>query len=484
MFNLFIAICQHVFDLPISFFETRKRGEIISRFNDSSKIVEAIANIYITFSIDILMVIGMLVVLFLQNYSLAFIAVMFLPFYLIATIFFIKLFEKKNRKCMERNAEINSLVVDSLSGMETIKSMGWETNYISRITKKYSELLKANVSFTRIYLLQQNLVLCIDSIYSVIILWIGSNLVINSNLLLGQLITFNALLVFLTTPLKELAQLQPKIQAAIVANDRLNEILTIPLEKSVGSRENEDKVSDDLFNLKDVSYAYDFGKKALSNLNLRINRNEKIVLAGQSGSGKSTLAKLLVGFRNGFLGDILYKGHPLDQYGLKKLRAEVTYVPQSPMIFSDTLLANLTNNPNINVAKFEKICKITGVDKIITSLPQGIYTTLDENGANLSGGQKQRICLARALLLLDSEVIILDESTSNLDFKSEMEIMTQILRLNKTFIIIAHRLQIAQIVDRIVVMNQGNIIEQGTFTELTNYNGVFNTLISTNYKKG
>ncbi|OYS95787.1 hypothetical protein CBG10_01360 [Limosilactobacillus reuteri] len=414
---------KHVFKLPISFFETRKRGEIISRFNDSNKIVEAIANIYITCSINILMVIGTLGVLFLQSSYLAFIAIMFLPIYLIVIFFFVKVFEKRNRKSMQKNSEISSLIVDSLSGIETVKSMGWENNYIAKITQKYFELMKVNISFAKVYLLQQNLVLYVDAIYSVIILWLGSRLVINNNLLLGQLITFNALLVFLTTPLKELAQLQPKIQAASVANDRLNEILTISSEKKERGKLLEFQNSEELFVLKNVSYAYNFGRQDLNNINLRVKKSEKIVLAGPSGSGKSTLAKLLVSFRTDFNGSITYKGSPLNNFSLEKLRQEVVYVPQTPMIFSDTLLANLTCNQDIKLDRLEEACKITGVDSIIKKLPQGLYTILDENGANLSGGQKQRICLARALLK-NPEVIILDESTSSLDFKAEMEIMS------------------------------------------------------------
>ncbi|MFR0610914.1 peptide cleavage/export ABC transporter [Limosilactobacillus balticus] len=474
---------KHVFKLPISFFETRKRGEIISRFNDSNKIVEAIANIYITCSINILMVIGTLGVLFLQSSYLAFIAIMFLPIYLIVIFFFVKVFEKRNRKSMQKNSEIGSLIVDSLSGIETIKSMGWENNYIAKITQKYFELMKVNISFAKVYLLQQNLVLYVDAIYSVIILWLGSRLVINNNLLLGQLITFNALLVFLTTPLKELAQLQPKIQAACVANDRLNEILTISSEKKERDKLLEFQNSEELFVLKNVSYAYNFGRQDLNNINLRVKKSEKIVLAGPSGSGKSTLAKLLVSFRTDFIGNITYKGAPLNNFSLEKLRQEIVYVPQTPMIFSDTLLANLTCNQDVKIDRLEETCKITGVDSIIKKLPQGLYTTLDENGANLSGGQKQRICLARALLK-NPEVIILDESTSSLDFKAEMEIMMQLLRLDKTFIIIAHRLQISQIVDRVVVLEKGEIVEQGTYTELKNDNSIFNKLISINYEEG
>lgn len=473
---------KHVFKLPISFFETRKRGEIISRFNDSNKIVEAIANIYITCSINILMVIGTLGVLFLQSSYLAFIAIMFLPIYLIVIFFFVKVFEKRNRKSMQKNSEISSLIVDSLSGIETIKSMGWENNYISKITQKYFELMKVNISFAKVYLLQQNLVLYVDAIYSVIILWLGSRLVINNNLLLGQLITFNALLVFLTTPLKELAQLQPKIQAASVANDRLNEILTISSEKKERDKLLEFQNSEELFVLKNVSYAYNFGRQDLNNINLRVKKSEKIVLAGPSGSGKSTLTKLLVSFRTDFIGNITYKGAPLNNFSLEKLRQEVVYVPQAPMIFSDTLLANLTCNQDAKIDRLEETCKITGVDSIIKKLPQGLYTTLDENGANLSGGQKQRICLARALLK-NPEVIILDESTSSLDFKAEMEIMMQLLCLDKTFIIIAHRLQISQIVDRVIVLEKGEIVEQGTYTELKNNNSAFNKLISINYRK-
>lgn len=482
-----IDYLTHIFKLPMDFFQTRKKGEIISRFSDSSKIVDAIASTYVGSILDIILFFSILIVLFTQNIVLTATILLILPIYAIIVISFIKPFEDSQRKYMERNSQISSIIIDALSGIETIKSLNWESDKLNKIIHQYEELLRANLKYTKLDFIQQNIITCLDSILSVVILSIGAIQVNNDQILLGQLVTFNALAVYLTTPLQNIIRLQPKIHAASIATKRLSEIYSVMTEDSYLKKDNHftsDNALNSLFSLANVSVNYNFTKKVIHDINLEIRKNEHIVLAGESGSGKSTLAKVLVKFIPYDSGKVEYCGKSLNCIPSAELRQKVIYLPQTPMIFSDTLLYNLIGSKklkDVNMEQFKKICEITGVDTIIQNLSQGILTVLEENGNNLSGGQKQRICLARALLS-KPEVLILDESTSNLDQRAEVSIMTELFKENRTLLVIAHRLQVSEIADRVIVLKNGIISETGTFTNLNHPGTYFFDLLNTQFE--
>lgn len=323
--------------------------------------------------------------------------------------------------------------------------------------------------------------LAIQLISSALILWLGSIYVIEGKISLGQLITYNALLVFFTEPLQNIINLQVKMQKARIANKRLNEIMSISSEK--GDKEKTLNISETYFNkeikLEKVTFSYNMKLPILKEISFKIAPYSKVALVGVSGSGKSTLAKLLVKFYSPSEGSINYGDINSLDIENKELRNHVTYVPQESFFFSGTILENLTfgleTNPNFE--KILEVCQATCLIDFINEQPLRFETILEEGGNNLSGGQKQRLAIARALLK-DSEILILDEATSGLDTLLEKEILDVLLQMrNKTIIFIAHHLSIAKACDKIIVLDKGILVEQGTHQELSNQDGIYQKLL-------
>ena len=327
---------------------------------------------------------------------------------------------------------------------------------------------------------QQGIKHTIQLISSALILWLGSFYVMEGKISLGQLITYNALLVFFTDPLQNIINLQVKMQTAQVANKRLNEIFAIEPEKTNDSSFGE--ISNQIFRegitLENVSFSYNMKAQTLNNISCTIPPKSKIALVGVSGSGKSTLAKLLVNFYAPSEGVIRYgKMNHLD-IPFQQLRKHVTYVPQESFFFSGTIVENLTFGLQ-ETPSFERIvevCEKVQLSTFIEQQPLRYDTILEEGGTNLSGGQRQRLAIARALLK-NADILILDEATSGLDTLLEHAILDYLLTLeDKTVLFIAHHLSIAKNCEQILVLHEGKLVEQGTHDELRYNQGIYQRL--------
>lgn len=296
---------------------------------------------------------------------------------------------------------------------------------------------------------------------------------------LGQLITYNALLFYFTNPLENIINLQSKLQTAQVANNRLNEVYQVKSEFE------EQKMVEDLSMLqgdltfKEIHYRYDYGRDILSGINLTIEQGSKIAFVGVSGSGKSTLAKMMVNFYNPSQGEIKLGGMNLNQIDKKSLRQHINYLPQQPYVFNGTILENLLLGAKEDTTQEDilRAVEIAEIREDIERMPLNYQTELTSDGVGISGGQRQRIALARALLT-DAPILILDEATSSLDILTEKRIMENLMSLDKTLIFIAHRLTIAERVDKVVVLNQGKIVEEGKHTDLLTQDGFYANLVN------
>lgn len=276
------------------------------------------------------------------------------------------------------------------------------------------------------------------------------------------------MLSYFTNPITNIINLQTKLQKARVANERLNEVYLVPSEFE--EKKTELSLSHFNLNMSEISYQYGFGRKVLSEIKLSIKENEKLTIVGMSGSGKSTLVKLLVNFFQPTSGTITLGGIDLQQFDKHQLR----YLPQQPYIFTGSIMENLLLGASEATSQ-EEIIRAVELAEIRADIEQmqlGYQTELSSDASSLSGGQKQRIALARALLS-SAKILILDEATSNLDMITEKKILKNLLALDKTIIFIAHRLSVAEMSHRIIVIEQGKVIESGSHSELLAQNGFY-----------
>lgn len=477
---LLLGYYRHVLELPMNFFGTRKVGEIISRFNDAGKVRDAISGATLTIMIDTLMAIAGAVILYIQNAKLFIIALIIVILYFIIVAAFNKWYEKLNRRQMEDNAQLTSYMVESLNGIQTVKSYNAERKANLETERKFVKLLKSIFNLCWVENLQTSLKVFIELVGGIIILWVGGISVINGNMTIGSLMTFNALLAYFLDPVKNLINLQPQIQTAVVAADRLGEILDLEAEKTEKEyhKLQPESIAGDI-EIKKLKFRYGTRRLVLDDINLTIKKGEKIAFVGESGSGKTTLSKLLLHMYTAEEGEILINGNNIDDIQIEKLRDRIAYIPQETFLFSGTIYENLALGlDDVNMDNIIEASKKAQAHEFINELPLRYETMLEENGANLSGGQRQRLAITRAMLK-NPDILILDEATSNLDAITERALDKTISEFSKemTTIFIAHRLSTIKNCDRIFVMEKGKIIESGNHKELTESGGKYAELV-------
>ena len=477
--DIILSYIKHAFHLPISFFATRRTGEIVSRFTDANSIIDVLASAVISIFLDISTVLIISIILFLQNSNLFFICLLGLPIYAVIIFAFMKPFEKMNRDTMEANATLSSSVIEDINGIETIKSLASEKTRYQKIDREFVDYLKKSFTYSRAESQQKALKKLAQLFLNVCILWMGANLVMDGKMSLGQLITYNTLLFYFTNPLENIINLQSKLQTAQVANNRLNEVYL------VNSEFEEQKMVEDLsmvqgdMTFKKVHYKYDYGQDILSDINLTIKHGSKIAFVGVSGSGKSTLAKMMVNFFNPSQGEIRLGDMNLNQIDKKSLRQHINYLPQQPYVFNGTILENLLLGAKEGTTREDilRAVELAEIREDIERMPLNYQTELTSDGTGISGGQRQRIALARALLT-DAPILILDEATSSLDILTEKRIVDNLMNLDKTLIFIAHRLTIAERVEKVVVLDRGKIVEEGNHADLLAQNSFYTHLVN------
>ena len=477
--DVILSYIKHIFNLPMSFFATRRTGEIVSRFTDANSIIDALASTIISIFLDISMMLMISIILFLQNSNLFFMSLLGLPIYAVIIIAFMKPFEKMNRDTMEANATLSSSIIEDINGIETIKSLASEKTRYQKLDREFVDYLKRSFTYSRAESQQKALKKFAQLLLNVCVLWMGANFVMDGKMSLGQLITYNTLLYYFTNPLENIINLQSKLQTAQVANSRLNEVYRVNSEFE-GQKMVEDlsMVQGDM-TFKGIHYKYDYGKDILSDINLNIKQGSKIALVGVSGSGKSTLAKMMVNFFNPSQGEIRLGDMNLNQIDKKSLRQHINYLPQQPYVFNGTILENLLLGAKEGTTREDilRAVELAEIREDIERMPLNYQTELTSDGTGISGGQRQRIALARALLT-DAPILILDEATSSLDILTEKRIVDNLMNLDKTLVFIAHRLTIAERVEKVVVLDRGKIVEEGNHADLLARNSFYAHLVN------
>ncbi|WP_195972660.1 peptidase domain-containing ABC transporter [Clostridium thermobutyricum] len=476
---LMLGYYDHIINLPMDFFHTRTVGEVISRLDDAYKIRSAISGATLTVMIDGFMAIIGGITLYVESSFLFYITLVPLVLYIIIVFAFKKIISTNNRETMQSQAELTSYLVQCLNGVETIKSFNGETQIGENIEKNFVKFMKDVFSLGTVNNIQGTLKGGVKAIFGIVILWIGTMQVLNGNITIGTLLTFNALLAYFLNPIENIVNFQSTLQSAIVAAQRLEEIIFTAIEKTEDQYKKiapKDLKGDIRF--KNVDFRYGNRKLILKDINIVAKKNTRIALVGESGSGKTTLSKLLMNFYPIDKGEILINGLNIKDINLECLRDRISYISQETFLFNKTIYENLTLGSSF--VPYEEVieaCKKAQIHDYINSLPLRYDTLVEENGANFSGGQKQRLSIARAILK-NPDILVMDEATSNLDSITEKAIsdtMDEFMK-DKTAIIIAHRLSTIKNCDRIYVLENGEVIEEGTHEELLNRESYYRKL--------
>lgn len=482
--SLICEFFNHLLKLPLSFFTSRKTGEILSRIRDTEMIRRTISSTTVSVVIDSVMIVFGSFFLFKMGSSLLYISIIPVLISSLIVLLCAKTFKKLIRKRAVAEANKNASMYETINGIATIKALSTEENAFRR-----NEILCVNSTDNSIKLesfsnLNGAILGFISSLGTLLIYWIGSYKIFNGEMSLGQLISFTTLSGFFLGPLTRLLTMQPHLQEAMVSAERLSDVMDMEEEMKEDGYYEEPVPLKKSFEFKDVAFSYGVRNKAVENINLTINKGETIAIVGTSGSGKSTLLKLLMKFYQCESGSILMDGKDINTLKTDEYRDMIGYVPQESLLFSGTIAENIAwGMENFSPEKIYKAAEEAQALDFILNLPEKFKTVVGENGATLSGGERQRIALAR-ILMRNPEIIILDEATASLDSLSEKAIMNTVNQMkDRTIIIVAHRLSTVKNCDRIYVMNKGRILETGNHNQLLKAKGEYKKLWGAQYEK-
>ena len=459
---------RHLVNLPLAYFQTRRVGDSVARVKELENIRSFLTGNAITLVLDVVFSIIFIVVMFFYSGWLTLVVVLSLPFYILVSALITPILRIRLNDSFSRGAENQAFLVETINGMDTLKSLSVEPQIIRKWDNQLAAYVSAGFKTQNLSNIANESVSFIGKLVTVTTLWLGARLVIDGQLSVGQLIAFNMLAGRVSQPIIRLAQLWTNFQQTGVSVQRLGDILNTRTETSQTARSALPALKG-LIEFDQVQFRYHpEGSEVLRNVSLVVQAGEILGVVGRSGSGKSTLTRLLQRLYVPERGRVLVDGMDLALADVSSLRRQIGVVQQDNMLFCRSIRENIAlTDPGTPLESVIQAAKMAGAHDFILELPEGYDTIVGEHGSSLSGGQRQRVAIARALIG-NPRILIFDEATSALDYESERTIQQNMKAICKgrTVIIIAHRLSAVRDANRIVVMERGQIVEQGSHTEL------------------
>ena len=454
---------RHVLNLPLSFHESRKNGDIISRFQDASRVQEILVTSILILPVDVMFIIIVGIILCIKSIEL-FVLVLLMCFsYMVAIVMYRERYSVLNAKNMNQQSVMTSHLVDSLDGIETIKVYQKEDRTFNAGKEKFIKYQNLIIDLGNAENNQAALKTIINSVGQILIICVGALGVINGFITIGELITYSILIKYMLMPISDIVNLQPEYYNAKVAMERLQTIMEAEKEDNLGRY----LINIDHIEMNDVNFSFNSNKNVLNSIKIKVEKGKNTAIVGDNGCGKTTVAKLFMKLYIPQSGNININNVDISKLSNQFVRKHIGYVTQEDFVFSGSIKDNLLMGEiDISEERLITVAKMMGVHDFVSKMSRGYDSVLTERGKNISKGQRQKIALARAVLN-NPDFLILDEATSNMDIISERKIIEALKKdTNITLIIISHRLNNIMDCDQIYVMDGGYIVAEGRHNSL------------------
>ncbi|MHC5819762.1 MAG: peptidase domain-containing ABC transporter [Nostoc sp.] len=473
---LIVGFIRHTLRLPLSFFESRYVGDIISRVQENRKIQRFLSGEALSILLDLLTVFIYVGLMFWYSWQMALLSLLIIPPFALLALIATPFLQRISREIFNAVAQESSYLIETLTGVRTVKATAVEQTVRWHWEELLNKEIKTNFSGQVISNRLQIFSNTIEALITTGMLWFGAYQVIHNQLTIGQLVAFNMLLGNIITPFQRLTVLWNQLQEVVIAVERINDVLDAEPEEDLHHqpRQNLPQIQGHI-RFEGVTFRYhpESDMNILENLSFEIKPGQMVALVGRSGSGKTTISKLVLGLYPATDGKILIDGQDITSISLSSLRQQAGVVDQDTFLFGATIRENISlGHPGASLAEVIEAGQLAGADEFIKKLPMGYETQIGEGGGLLSGGQRQRIAIARALLG-NPQLLIFDEATSHLDTESERIIQQNFNTILKgrTTLIIAHRLSTVRNANLILVLDRGVLIESGSHEELMGKRG-------------